>query len=128
MHCLGLWKAMELPPLHWSSGWITCCYTGKVFFITYINMFVVHLWCTLGFKSTCWSQIDRNYLNFNFYMHFMWKLLRYLFFQAPPNSGSHNYNYKNSHSIILMAVVDANMRFLLVDTGTPGRQSDSGIK
>jgi len=47
--------------------------------------------------------------------------------QAPPRSGSTFYNYKGNHSINLLAISDALNRFLIVDIGAQGRQSDGGV-
>ena len=50
--------------------------------------------------------------------------------QALPHSGSQYYNYKGYYSIIMLAVVDANYKFMYVDVGfmvqTPTQES-SGI-
>ena len=47
--------------------------------------------------------------------------------QAPPRSGSDFFNYKKSHNIMLLAVVNVNYKFTLVDIGDSGRQSDGGV-
>ena len=48
--------------------------------------------------------------------------------EAPANSGSLNFNYKKTFSVVsLLALVDANYRFTWIDVGSFGKNSDSGI-
>lgn len=47
--------------------------------------------------------------------------------KCPHNSGSMFYNYKQYFSIVLMAVADANSKFLMIDVGSFGKDSDGSV-
>jgi hypothetical protein len=47
--------------------------------------------------------------------------------KCPPSGGSAYHNYKHFHSVVMMAVVDADYKFMNVDVGANGAGSDGGV-
>lgn len=47
--------------------------------------------------------------------------------QAPPNSASTFFNYKKYYSTVLLGLVDAEYKFIAIDTGSYGKECDSSI-
>lgn len=52
---------------------------------------------------------------------------KHIRFRNPKNSGSKFFNYKKFFSLVLMAVVDANLLFTVIDVGSYGSEGDSTI-
>lgn len=52
---------------------------------------------------------------------------KHVLIQAPPHTGSDFFCYKKHFSTVLLAIVDANYKFISVDVGAFGKNSDAGI-
>ena len=52
---------------------------------------------------------------------------KHIVMQPPPSAGSKFYNYKHTHSIVLMPVAGPDYECIYADIGTNGRVSDGGV-
>lgn len=52
---------------------------------------------------------------------------RHIEFKVPFSQGSLYHNYKGTHSIILLALVNAHYQFIYVNVGVNDRISDGGV-
>ena len=94
------------------------------------------LWSTLlkrGFSNApCdehgWKKIAKEFEQRWNFSHALGALDgKHVVMQAPARSGSSFFNYKKTHSIVLLAVCNAKYEFILVDVGDTGRQSDGSV-
>ncbi|KAA0201365.1 hypothetical protein HAZT_HAZT000656, partial [Hyalella azteca] len=75
-----------------------------------------------------WKEIQRNFeIKWNF-PHCCGALDgKHVAIKRPPGSCAEFYNYKGGYSIILLALADADCKFIYVDVGTNGRANDGSV-
>ena len=84
--------------------------------------------CSLNFHREEWLEISRKFEQRWNYSHVLGaidgKHVRIIKFN---NGGSYFYNYKHTHSIILLAIAGSEYECLYVDVCSSNRINDSGI-
>lgn len=75
-----------------------------------------------------WKQIAIEYNDYRQMPHCIGSIDgKHIRLQKPKLSGSLYYNYKNFYSLILMASVDANYTFTIIDVGAVGSANDTAV-
>ena len=75
-----------------------------------------------------WKEISNVFSNRWNFQHCLGALDgKHIKIQCPKGGGSLYYNYKGFHSLILMALVDADYRFIWVDVGSNGSAGDAQV-
>lgn len=101
-------------------------------FIPKVLRAIIHrlgpLYAKIPTEEKEWRNIERRFANRWDYPNVVGAIDgKHVQMMKPRTSGSTYFNYKQSFSMNLMAVVDADYKFLAYDIGSPGRMSDSGI-
>ena len=79
-------------------------------------------------SNTEWLEISKKFEEKWNYPHALGAIDgKHVRIQKPKNAGSFYYNYKHTHSIILMAIAGPNYECIYADVGSNGRVNDSGI-
>ncbi|XP_055534604.1 putative nuclease HARBI1 [Wyeomyia smithii] len=84
----------------------------------------------LKFPSTeeNWLELADNFNNRWIFSHCIGAIDgNHIVMKAPVHSGSVYYNYKGTHSVVLMTIADAQYRFTYIDVCANGRISDGGV-
>ncbi|CAH1977608.1 unnamed protein product [Acanthoscelides obtectus] len=75
-----------------------------------------------------WKEVSAEFMNMWNFPNVIGALDgKHIMLQAPFNTGSDFFNYKEFFSIVMLALVDASYNFMFVDVGTQDRISDGGV-
>ena len=93
-----------------------------------INKFMVPLYLRTPKTANEWKIVANNFEERWQFPHCIGAIDgKHLVMQPPPGACSKYYNYKHTHSIVLLAVAGPNYECLYADIGTNGRVSDGGV-
>ena len=80
--------------------------------------------CTIEKESWCFCRFEQKW---NFPNCIGCIDGKHVLVQKPDNAGSQFYNYKGTHSVLLMGICNASYRFIVADVGQKGSGNDAGI-